>query len=480
LTARDPLPRWAPAAAFVLLAALYPWTLGRPSFWLDEAWEANYYAGFTAAPWYNRPMLYMAHSRAMASVFGPSEFALRLLPCLAALGAVALTYRLARRSLSRTWSLLAASLLAFGPPLLREAHQLKHYALDALFTAGIVLAFLRWRESRTSRRLLVYVGVCLLSFGFSFGSIFIVAALAAVDAWGSRFSRHELMRTAGVHAGIATAFALVFFAFHRDGGRDPLLVAYFTNEYLPWRTPQRVPVWLARGVAVVCAKQTGASSGLAALALAAAGWWSARRSEASFVTACLAAALALNAAASAPALYPFGVERLSIYLAPWTAIVVAHGVLFVRDRVPLGAVAAIAIAALLFAPSAGVQAAHLLRPPLREEIRAFVHRIGRESTDGETLFVAEDALPAFQFYWQRNGKTYPPSNLVLCARLRQEPGRHRDEVERLAEARRPVWSLLTHMPDTESDTIARLMAERFDHTLASSAGDARLDRWSPR
>jgi hypothetical protein len=266
---RDPVPRWVPWALLAALAIAYPWTLGGPSLWLDEAWEANYYAGYAAAPWYNRPMLYMASVRGVVALAGPSEWALRSLPCLAGLAAVVMTYRLARRGLPRSWSLLASGLLAFSAPFLRESHQLKHYAFDALFAALLVWTFLRWRERRSSGRLAAYAASALLSFGFSFGSIFILFGLAVFDAASERSVPSVLKRTLAVHAILAACFAGNFLAFHRDGGRDPLLVAYFSSEYAPWRAPWRLPAWLARGCASIAAKQTGASSGIAALLLAA-------------------------------------------------------------------------------------------------------------------------------------------------------------------------------------------------------------------
>ena len=83
-----------------LLTLLYLRTLGRPSLWLDEAWEANAYLGIGEL-WYNRPVLYMAAETLMVRLFGPSEFVLRLLPWLEMGWAVAnIEYRLGEVSLA--------------------------------------------------------------------------------------------------------------------------------------------------------------------------------------------------------------------------------------------------------------------------------------------------------------------------------------------------------------------------------------------
>lgn len=480
----DPLPRWLPPALLLPLAVLWLKSLGAASLWLDEAWEANYYAGFTAAPWYNRPTLYMAASRAMAHVFGPSEVALRLIPALAGLAAVAVTYRLARRGLPRVFALAAAGLFAFSGPFVRESHQLKNYAFDALATALLVLLYARWRDTRDRRRLVVYALAAMLSFGFSFSAIFVVAAIAAFELVAEGFSWRRLSGWAVAHAAIAAVFAIDFVVFHLDGGRDPLLVAYFAGNYAPLRAPWQLPVWLARWTAAIVVKQTGASSTVAALLLAAAGFWRAARGHAVLPVTVLGLALAANAMVSGFERYPYGVDRLSIYAAPLLAVVIAQALALVAPagaRMGWGRLAVVAaLVAAVFLPGARLEAGRLLRGWHREEIRGFVARVAAEAAPDETIYVGEDALSAFQFYWCRAGKTYPPPHLVTAVRSRIHPEAHLAEIDRLAAAGRPVWSVLTHMPAEESDAIVAGLDARFTHAGSSVIGDARLDLWRPR
>ena len=152
----DAARRLAGPVALAALAVLYLHTLGRPSLWFDEAWEANYYVGYADAPWYNRPILYMSVEKAVVRALGPSEFALRLLPCLAGLAAVGVTFVLVRREAGAAAAWGAAALLALAPPFLFHAHELKNYSLDALFAVLLVLLWTRWRASRTRGRLLAF------------------------------------------------------------------------------------------------------------------------------------------------------------------------------------------------------------------------------------------------------------------------------------------------------------------------------------
>jgi len=474
------IPRRVPPILFAAIAVAYLWTLGRPSLWLDEAWEANYYAGYEAAPWYNRPMLYMALIRALVRLFGPSELVLRLLPCAAALAAIAVTYRLARRAGSRGESVLACGILALAEPFASEAHQLKYYPFDALFAAALILLFERWRTRPGAARLAAYALAAALSFGFSFASIFVVAALAAVPLVLRSLPAGWRRAHLATHAALAAVFAAVFLSFHRGGASDPMLVGYFVDAYAPWRAPWRLPLWLAQASDHLVAFQAGASSGPAAVLLVAAGGWLLWRSELRQVVAATAGALILNLAASALALYPYGVPRLSIYAAPAIAILAARAIAAAAapgtSRVPrLAAAAALVLA--LFGPGAASTARRLATGFGREDIRDMVARLAAETRPGETILVNEDATTAFQFYWCRAGKRYPPEGLVVAGRFREDPARHRPEVDALAAARAPVWSLLTHLPPEESDALVAMLRARFDHVDQRVVGDARLDRW---
>jgi hypothetical protein len=197
--------------------------------------------------------------------------------------------------------------------------------------------------------------------------------------------------------------------------------------------------------------------------------------------AAFAGAAALNVAASALALYPFGVTRLSIYLGPFVAITLALGIHRLRPagRVPRGYALVFAAALwLLFAPGARLGAHDLWSGWRREEIRDLVARLGREARPGDALYVNEDAIPAFSFYWRRGGRSFPPDRLVIGARLRDDPERHAGEVARLAREEHTVWTLLTHMPADEVATLLRLMESRYERGASQVIGDARLDQWA--
>ena len=227
--ARTPCSRRRPSSPWASLAVAYLRTLGGPSLWLDEAWEANYYVGVEPSPWYNRPVLYMASVRALVVLFGPHETVLRLLPCLAGLGAVALTFALVRREVGEPAAWIAAAVLAVAPPFLFHAHVLKSYTLDALFAAALRspgaagATGARGGTSPPSPR-------SALSFGFSF------RGRSSSRRGGGRSVEHRralraLVPFVVVCAALAALFAAVFLVWHAGATGDDLLQAYFVERY---------------------------------------------------------------------------------------------------------------------------------------------------------------------------------------------------------------------------------------------------------
>jgi Dolichyl-phosphate-mannose-protein mannosyltransferase len=469
-------PRWLPVALFAVTVPVYLKSLAAASLCRDEAREANFYCGFEPSAWSDRPLLYTAGERAMARLFGPHEAALRLLPCLAALLAVAVTYRVARRGLSRGAAVLAAGILAIAPPFLTSSHKVGSYAFDALFAALLVHLYQRFRDERTVSRLTAYGLAAALSFFFSLPSVLVVGGLALYEAAAEELSWTRLWRFAACHAALAAVFLAVYAASFSGGARRAMIAAYFSDAYSPSRVPAHLPWWSLEESARIVVEQSGAALPFLAASLAAVGLWAAWR-RTRVVAAGFVLILFLNVAASAFERYPFGVTPLAVYLAPLVALLVAHGASHLASRGRIAAaIAALAVTAA-FAPAVPLAVSHLRTGWHREETRDLVAAIEASARPGDAIYVNEDAVPAFEFYWRRSGRAYPPEGFLIGGRAGVDSEERALEVDRLAEASR-VWSLLTHVSKTDSDAFVDLMQQRFMPSEARIAGDARLDRWS--
>jgi 4-amino-4-deoxy-L-arabinose transferase-like glycosyltransferase len=134
--------RIALGAALLFVVLFY--RLGAPTFWdPDEAhyaetsremiatgdWWAPYY---NAEPFFDKPVLFHQLQGAAMIVLGPTEFAARLVPALAALGLVGITAWFGAAVASLDVGLAAAALLAASPGVFGLA---RFAILDTLFTA---------------------------------------------------------------------------------------------------------------------------------------------------------------------------------------------------------------------------------------------------------------------------------------------------------------------------------------------------------
>jgi 4-amino-4-deoxy-L-arabinose transferase-like glycosyltransferase len=119
------------------------WRLGTPTFWDPD--EAHYaetsremvMSGDWWAPFYNdhvfydKPALFHQLQGLAMAAFGPTEFAARLVPALAALGLVLVTGWFGARTGSRDTGAIAALLLVTSPGIFALA---RYAILDTLFT----------------------------------------------------------------------------------------------------------------------------------------------------------------------------------------------------------------------------------------------------------------------------------------------------------------------------------------------------------
>lgn len=164
-------PLFIVAIALITFIVVF-WRLGASSFWdPDEAhyaettremvttgdWWAPYY---NEQPYFDKPVLFHQLQAAATMVFGPNEFAARLVPALAASAIVVLTAWLGAKLASPNVAVVAALLMASSPGLFALA---RYAILDTLFTAFMFgAASLVAVAALGDRRALQYPGYVLL------------------------------------------------------------------------------------------------------------------------------------------------------------------------------------------------------------------------------------------------------------------------------------------------------------------------------
>lgn len=143
--------------------ALRLWGLGQRPLSPEEADLAyrawRFYEGLGGEP---RGSPFLFHVTALSFlVFGPSDYAARLIPALAGSALVGLPYLL-RSRLGRVGALLVSALLAFSPSYIFFSRTLGGEVIVALGMGAFLFGLLRYGESRSPRHLYIaFAGLAL-------------------------------------------------------------------------------------------------------------------------------------------------------------------------------------------------------------------------------------------------------------------------------------------------------------------------------
>jgi len=113
-------------------------------------------------------------------VFGPSPYALRLLPFVAAIAALILVYPVTRRLLGGRVAILALILFAISDPLLMYAATNKQYSVDVAATLALYAVVLALAERVGGREILIVTVSGAIAVWLSHAAAFVVAAIGSV------------------------------------------------------------------------------------------------------------------------------------------------------------------------------------------------------------------------------------------------------------------------------------------------------------
>jgi 4-amino-4-deoxy-L-arabinose transferase-like glycosyltransferase len=338
-----------PVALAAAIAFLFRHLLTRP-FWGDEAsraYQIGLGGGFlhhlntAAAP---LALGWFAIEYGARMLFGNTEPGLRLPMFLALPGVGVATYLLARRWLGCWLSAGLASLLVVNSWVVNNALQLKSYTYEALFSVTAVALFLLIRrEGRRAGWLLCLYLALGLTCVFSLPNLFVVGPLLVLDLTASiRFRRQLLVRVAG--EALAGGLALVHYVIFIRPQSAVAGTAFWVQDYAP-RGLGAFARFTVDGVASffpgMVTGVAGVTDAAPAYALPAPARYllavvlavllvagiaaAVREAAGQALVAAVTGAMVLELIASAVHRWPFGMQRVSIFLLPLLYILMAIG-----------------------------------------------------------------------------------------------------------------------------------------------------------
>jgi hypothetical protein len=289
------------------------------------------------------PVLFLWAERLVMTTLGASEWSLRLLPLLAALGGLILFWDFARRTVPPTAAALAVGLMAVSTWPVSMAATLKPYSGDLFWSALLLALAARWHQ-RPERLwpLATLAAVVPLALAASYPSVFVAGAVGLYLlplAWSAHRRAQALFLAYSL--AMLTTFALTYWLVGR-AQIDP--AAGPTGDYMRWYwrngfPPESVwqwPLWLLEShTGRTFAYPVGDSNGGSVLTtllvvVGLVGCW--RNGSRPLLLVC-GTPFALNFIAALLGKYPYaGCCRLSQHLAPAICLLAGVGGAALLDR----------------------------------------------------------------------------------------------------------------------------------------------------
>jgi hypothetical protein len=431
----SPLSRWLAVARGLATVSAVGWSLvavgivvrlvrfaDNRALWMDEAMlslnllersfgELLEPLDYTQAA----PPGFLLLERLAVVTLGETEYALRLVPVLASIGALVLFRQLTARVLPGLGGLVALGLFAVAEPLVYFATEVKQYSVDVFLAVALlyVAAEPLVTGRLSARRAAVLAATGALAVWVSHPAVFVLAGIAAAlllaQLAADRRPSAALVATA---ASWLVSFALVFL-FFADNTSDvrAALALGETDAGSPVQTARRA--WRAFAYPGPFARTETA---LAALVAILGTYGLARRRFRVF--AALAVTIGATAAAAVAGWYPF-YDRFVLFLVPLVFLLVGAGVQQLREATA-GRVGAVWVATLVLLTlyPAGVAAGNVLDPPQHEEVKGILATIEERWRPGDALYMARGSQSALAYY----------AECDACTAL---DGRPRDDLRRL-------------------------------------------------
>ncbi|MGZ9235761.1 MAG: hypothetical protein ACXW4E_09570, partial [Anaerolineales bacterium] len=287
--------------------------------------------------------------KTLMTLFGQSEYVLRLTAFVAGCVSLILLQNLLSKTMGIYGNIFALAAFAFGNYLIYYSAELKQYSSDVLLCVLLLLAFHRHLSKETNTAdfvLLAALGT--LALCFSYPALFVIAGIGItlfVHYWTDQ---RRLLWIGSVGVIWTVTFLAIYFLLLRHQTQDPYLITFWDNllSFMPM-PPWRELSWFPKAASGLFFVVAGLSSHLVLVLpvylLGLWGFWKEKRWQWALA---LLIPIALNVVVSGFQKYPFH-GRLILYLLPLVFIVLGKGVDFLIDSIRNRVIAKTAFAFLI-------------------------------------------------------------------------------------------------------------------------------------
>jgi hypothetical protein len=425
------------------------------SLWLDEAMLAlnivnrNYSQLFQPLDYdQGAPIGFMLVEKTFNLIFGRSEFSLRLFPLLIGLASLWLFYLLLKRSASGPGFWVALTLFAFNPRLIYYSSEVKQYIADVAVMIILLLCAQPLFQQASRREFVTLAFAGTLALWFSHPSLFILAGigLALFITYFQKRDFVALRSTIGMGILWLANLAFLYFLTLSDLRNNSYMYAYWQDAFGP------LPPWSDWGWYLGAFQknmdtQFGFSPAAAGVIfiLMLAGWVVLFMQKRALAIT-LAGILFFTLLASSLGLYPV-LERMGLFLVPMGTLLIGKSLEIPAQRLRaypiVSTIVVLALSGFIIYAPVTRALEQFLTPKYFEHIRPTMGFLQGAWKEGDSLFISNGAVPAFEFY----APMYALKNITYTAGLREDysnPDAILKQIKTL-EGHDRVWILLSHV-----------------------------------
>jgi len=432
---------------------IYYYLLNR-SLWLDEAMLAINIINRT---WRNlfqpldyhqaTPLGFLFLEKLAVTLFGNSEYSLRLIPLISGLFSVLLIYIIARKFMTGVAPYLALGLFCFTPKLVYYSSEVKQYSSDVLCTLLLILFFLKCITDDHKPQTIIHLCIIgSLSIWISHPSFFILIAILITLIW-SYFKRKDLtLLLYIIGSGVIwfINFGITYLISLRHLVSSNSLISYWSNGFAPF-PPWKDPGWFIESFKDLLNDPMGLPENIIIIFLLFIGIFSLAQKKQPFLSIFIFTFILILSASSVQK-YPFQ-GRLILFLVPLLLIVLSEAIEWVYSSLqPLNRLISLFITFgiiiyIFIFPIKETMSSYLLNPSMGEHIRPVVSYIIQNRQEEDLIYIYFGAVPAFQFYAPRFN--LGREDYISGVYARQKPELYIRDILSLRDNKR-VWFVFSH------------------------------------
>lgn len=456
--------------------------LGYASLPHDEAFRANWWYGTDLNQMRRFPPLQWALGWVTQHAFGQTEYNLRFPYAVAGIACILLLYWVVRHRLGAPAALWVALIGAGHPVLVEASRQAKVFSLESLIVPALIVIAVRACKQPTGGRIISFLALGILGFGFTFTASLATAACLPFVIWA--WARADEDERAGRFVMVSTVVLLLvtgafWYWWLSDFTTRNICVSYYATEEIVW------PAGYEAGTLALWAMD--ACYGALQYVLGMSHTWPP-------ISWCIGTLMLLGILGSMPVLWrsfrlhlilvviviigaifagalkqwPFGNIRHTTFLIPFAVFAAGVGMWeLTRQRVRTPA----AMMLVLFCiglPYARAVKASIVYPPTPEHVRPLFDYVEKHAVKGDALFIYYPVDEAFWYYWR-------DENMPALVQPREDRGRPDVFAARFKEwmsLHGRMWFVIAHDWGGEKKAWTEYLQATYDLLDAFEVGDS--------